>query len=101
MNHLVTKLEKCLSNGLLGDANMPDNQILSRLRYTLLTMRPSHWVKNLFVFAGLIFSRNLFETSSLLKVSLGFVLFSLASSSVYVFNDIRISLRIEITRRKQ
>ena len=63
--------------------------MLEKIKYIIVSMRPNHWVKNLFVFAGLIFSRNLFETSSLLKVSLGFVLFSLTSSSVYLFNDIR------------
>jgi 4-hydroxybenzoate polyprenyltransferase len=63
--------------------------VIHRVRLILLAMRPSHWVKNLFVFAGLIFSKNLFDTALLMEVSLGFVLFSLASSSVYLFNDIR------------
>lgn len=52
-------------------------------------MRPKQWVKNVFIFAGIIFSRNLFQTEPLIKVMIGFILFSLASSSIYIFNDIR------------
>ena len=52
-------------------------------------MRPKQWVKNVFIFTGLIFSRNLFHIDLLVRVSAGFILFSLAASSVYIFNDIR------------
>ena len=52
-------------------------------------MRPKQWVKNLFVFAGLIFSRNLMDPHLLMKVTLGFALFSVMASSIYLFNDIR------------
>ncbi|CAB5115265.1 hypothetical protein D3OALGB2SA_2640 [Olavius algarvensis associated proteobacterium Delta 3] len=51
-------------------------------------MRPHQWVKNVFIFAGLLFSRNLFSTSILIKVSSGFLIFSLAASSIYLLNDI-------------
>lgn len=36
-----------------------------------------------------MFSKRLFESQSFLEVLIGFFLFSLASSSVYIFNDIR------------
>jgi 4-hydroxybenzoate polyprenyltransferase len=52
-------------------------------------MRPKQWVKNVFIFTGLIFSRNLFKVDLLARVSAGFILFSLAASSVYIFNDIQ------------
>ena len=51
-------------------------------------MRPGQWVKNLFIFAGLIFSGNLFHPEALIRVGNGFILFSLVASSIYVFNDI-------------
>ncbi len=68
---------------------MADENMGNRLRNIIVSMRPRHWVKNLFVYAGLVFSKNLFESTLLVKVSLGFALFCLASSSVYLFNDAR------------
>jgi len=52
-------------------------------------MRPRQWIKNVFIFAGLIFSRNLFDTHLLIKVIAGFSLFCLGASSIYIFNDIK------------
>ena len=51
-------------------------------------MRPGQWVKNLFIFAGLIFSGDLVHHEVLIRVSNGFILFSLVASSIYIFNDI-------------
>jgi len=62
--------------------------MFSAFKYILITMRPAQWVKNTFIFAGLLFSRNLFNPAALLEVSTGFILFSLAASGIYVFNDI-------------
>ncbi len=55
----------------------------------LSLLRPEQWIKNLFLFAPLIFSRRLFDTGSFVDVLVGFILFSAASSSAYIFNDIR------------
>jgi 4-hydroxybenzoate polyprenyltransferase len=52
-------------------------------------MRPRQWLKNAFIFAGLIFSRNLSDVHLLVKVIVGFSLFCLAASSIYIFNDIK------------
>lgn len=51
-------------------------------------MRPYQWVKNLFVFAPLIFAEKLYHGHELLLAALGFLLFSLTSGSVYLLNDI-------------
>jgi 4-hydroxybenzoate polyprenyltransferase len=51
-------------------------------------MRPRQWFKNILLFVGLVFSQNLFQIGLFIKVSGGFVLFCLAASSIYVFNDI-------------
>lgn len=62
------------------------------MRY-LRIMRPSHWTKNVFVFAALIFGQRLSGTAQEVLVAVssaigGFVCFCLASSAIYIFNDI-------------
>lgn len=52
------------------------------------TMRPHQWTKNAFVFTALVFDRKLFHVEPLLKTILAFVLFCLASSVVYIVNDL-------------
>jgi 4-hydroxybenzoate polyprenyltransferase len=52
------------------------------------TMRPRQWVKNVFIFAALVFDKQLLNLDSFLNTLAGFALFCLISSSVYIFNDI-------------
>ncbi|MCL4396601.1 MAG: decaprenyl-phosphate phosphoribosyltransferase [Chloroflexi bacterium] len=56
----------------------------------LRAMRPKQWVKNVFVFAGIVFARGnlLLQPQDVMKVSAAFVFFSLMSSSVYLVNDL-------------
>lgn len=54
----------------------------------LRLLRIPHWIKNLFVFVPLIFAKYLFEWGFFSEVLLAFVSFSIASSLVYVFNDL-------------
>jgi 4-hydroxybenzoate polyprenyltransferase len=54
----------------------------------LQLLRTSQWVKNLFVFAGLVFGRKLLDPSSIGLTLLAFVCLCLLSSSVYIVNDI-------------
>lgn len=51
-------------------------------------IRPYQWVKNVFVFVPLIFSKNLFNFPLVYETVLTFIAFCLAASSVYVLNDI-------------
>jgi 4-hydroxybenzoate polyprenyltransferase len=51
-------------------------------------MRPRQWTKNVFVFAALVFDKQLLNADSFLRTLAGFALFCLISSSVYIFNDI-------------
>ncbi|MBE0668992.1 MAG: decaprenyl-phosphate phosphoribosyltransferase [Anaerolineales bacterium] len=52
------------------------------------TMRPRQWTKNIFIFAALVFDKQLLNVDSFLRTLAGFALFCLISSSVYIFNDI-------------
>lgn len=51
-------------------------------------VRPSHWIKNVFLFAGLFFGKELLEGQALLSVLQGFVCFCGLSSAAYIFNDL-------------
>ncbi len=50
-------------------------------------MRPHQWIKNFFVFGGLVFSGNLFVQDKIILSLIVFAVFCLTSSGVYVFND--------------
>ena len=54
----------------------------------LEAMRPYQWVKNLLVFAPLVFSKRLFDTELSLQSLIAFAAFSLVASSIYLFNDL-------------
>jgi len=54
----------------------------------LRLIRVHQWVKNLFVFVPLLFSMHLFDLNYFLEALSGFLIFCLASSSIYVINDI-------------
>jgi 4-hydroxybenzoate polyprenyltransferase len=54
----------------------------------LENLRPRQWTKNLLLFAGLIFAKQMGDTECLLRAVAGVALFCLASGVIYVFNDI-------------
>jgi 4-hydroxybenzoate polyprenyltransferase len=61
----------------------------SALRGLWRSMRPKQWIKNCFLFAGLIFTLDhRHPPMDVLLVLVAFALFSLLSSSVYLFNDV-------------
>jgi 4-hydroxybenzoate polyprenyltransferase len=53
----------------------------------LLSLRPRQWVKNFFVFAGLIFSQSLF-TPLVWPALAAFAIFCALSGAIYLFNDL-------------
>jgi len=50
--------------------------------------RPVHWIKNLGIFAALVFSYMLFDREPFMRVFWAFWAFNLAASAAYIFNDI-------------
>lgn len=58
--------------------------VLDRLRL----MRPSHWLKNVFIFAALVFGKALNDPDRVITSVKAFAAFCLVSSSVYILNDI-------------
>ncbi|MEX2143474.1 MAG: decaprenyl-phosphate phosphoribosyltransferase [Anaerolineales bacterium] len=51
-------------------------------------MRPRQWAKNLLIFAGLVFDRQLTYQPAVERTLAGFALFCLLSSSIYLINDL-------------
>ncbi len=69
---------------------------MALIKSIIKEMRPLQWIKNLFVVIPLVFDRQLFHPIPFLRISAGFLLFSLVSSSVYFINDV---LDIEADRK--
>ncbi len=60
---------------------------MSRLAAVVVSLRPRQWVKNLFVFAAVIFSQNLL-TPLVWPALAAFVIFCGLSGAVYLINDV-------------
>jgi len=58
------------------------------LKALIKAMRPRQWTKNGFIFFALIFDKQLFSLEPFLRTLVGFFLFCLISSAVYLLNDI-------------
>lgn len=54
----------------------------------LRSMRPRQWAKNVFLFAALVFDLKLLQPGPFLRTLAGFLVFCLASSVVYLVNDV-------------
>ena len=62
---------------------------VSTLRTLALSLRPHQWVKNSLLFGGLIFSRSLSHWDAVSLAVGAFFAFCMASSAVYLLNDLR------------
>lgn len=64
--------------------------MLTKIRAYIEILRMRHYVKNLLIFIPYVFSYGKFENEKALffRVCLGVIFFSMASSLVYIFNDI-------------
>jgi 4-hydroxybenzoate polyprenyltransferase len=52
-------------------------------------IRPWQWIKNLVVFAPLLFSQNVFVSKNIIHTLVACMFFCMISSSIYLLNDIR------------
>ena len=58
------------------------------LKILLKEMRPKQWVKNIVIYAPLVFDRQLTNLDAILITTAGFLIFCLLSGLVYIINDI-------------
>jgi 4-hydroxybenzoate polyprenyltransferase len=68
----------------------------SPLRAAIKTGRPQEWIKNLFVFAGLVFSGKFDQSHAFAEATLTFVAFCFISSAGYYVNDL---IDVELDRK--
>jgi 4-hydroxybenzoate polyprenyltransferase len=61
---------------------------MKKLFELLRLMRPHQWVKNVFVFTGLLFGHAWHDPRLVAQVVVVFIAFCLVSSTIYIFNDI-------------
>jgi 4-hydroxybenzoate polyprenyltransferase len=67
----------------------PHTHTQSLLLAYIQLFRVHHYIKNILVFVPLFFSLGFLNAKNICTSIIGFVIFSLASSIIYVFNDIR------------
>jgi 4-hydroxybenzoate polyprenyltransferase len=59
-----------------------------RILALISAMRPQQWIKNLALFVGIVFSQRLFSPLLFERATIAFAVFCLASSCIYLFNDL-------------
>jgi decaprenyl-phosphate phosphoribosyltransferase len=69
-------------------ARPPADRLLTRLTGMVQTIRPHQWVKNVFVLAPVVFAKEVFAPTLLLRAASGFLVFCLLAGAVYTLNDI-------------
>jgi 4-hydroxybenzoate polyprenyltransferase len=79
-----------------ADAAEPVVARRSPLRAAIKTGRPKEWIKNVFVFAGLLFSGKFNQSHEVLEAVITFFAFCLISSAGYFVNDL---IDVELDRK--
>jgi 4-hydroxybenzoate polyprenyltransferase len=62
--------------------------IANMIKSIIKTMRPKQWLKNGFIFAAIIFDKQLLTLEPLLNTIAGFFLLGIGASAVYFINDL-------------
>jgi len=74
--------------------------VTATLGAIVASMRPRQWVKNLFVFAGLVFAQRLF-TDAAWTAAAAFAIFCALSGAIYLVNDVADRERDRLDPRKR
>ncbi len=64
------------------------NLSTKNIKAMFLVLRPLHWIKNLSIFAALVFTGNLFHAQLFDEILLAFISFCFVTSATYIINDI-------------
>lgn len=70
-------------------SGLPAHKLMRGLTGLVRSMRPRQWLKNVFIFAPLVFDEKLFQPAPLGRTAAGFLILCLLSGAVYLFNDLQ------------
>jgi 4-hydroxybenzoate polyprenyltransferase len=84
----LTEEQPSTAAGEAGAA-VPGTRPRSQAIALLVAMRPPEWIKNVLVFAGLLFSQKLKQGPQVVDATITFVAFCAISSAGYLVNDLR------------
>jgi len=62
--------------------------VMRRFKILFQLLKVDHWIKNLYLFAPVFFGGQFLADNKIYKVGIGFLLFCLAASFVYIVNDL-------------
>jgi 4-hydroxybenzoate polyprenyltransferase len=79
----LTSIQQTVANPL------PAPGLVAGGRVAVTAMRPRQWVKNLLLFAGILFAGRLGSPTAWVEIVVAFTAFCGASSAAYVMNDLR------------
>lgn len=82
----MSKLHQ-FDSDIKNQKNISYEQKHMKLVAFLLLMRPQQWIKNAFVWAPLLFSRQFMHGEMVLKTMWAFISFCVVSSAIYAIND--------------
>jgi 4-hydroxybenzoate polyprenyltransferase len=72
-----------------ASAEAPPKPRRGPLRAAIVALRPQEWVKNLLVYAGLVFSGKFDEPEAIAAATVTFIAFCMVASAGYLINDAR------------
>ena len=64
-------------------------KVIYKTKDCIKLIRVKHWIKNGLIFLPIVFSGQLFNFKSLMRILATFFIFSFMASSIYIINDIR------------
>ena len=79
--------ERPASSQLISEAP-PTPRARSKPLALLVAMRPGEWIKNILVFAGLVFAKKFDQPAQVADVIFTFIAFCAVASAGYLFNDL-------------
>lgn len=88
---VITRAKQAAISGRSTGKNAEALQPVStsdRLRAFCSALRPRQWTKNLVLFVGVVFAQRLFNSQAFERSLIAFTAFCLASSCIYLLNDL-------------